>query len=176
MAISMLCWYSSIWGAIGMINWNMNWFYRYMICRYSETPCENSFEMSIVQLKSIPALPPWWHQHHLRQLASHPVETDWISAWPPHQKVWRCSLHPDETWSADRGWSKIITEVDLAAQNTFRVGKTGCQSGKNSFFWTVAIYHLWSTFISLIPHNIIKPAKSNQFSGVFVAQNLFLSF
>ena len=44
------------------------------------------------------------------------------------------SLDFDETWSADRGWSKIITEVDLAAQNTLRVGKTGCQSGKNSSF------------------------------------------
>ena len=44
------------------------------------------------------------------------------------------SLDFNETWSADRGWSKIITEVDLAAQNTLRVGKTGCSSGKNSFF------------------------------------------
>ena len=30
----------------------------------------------------------------------------------------RVSSDFDETWSADRGWSKIITEVDLAAQNT----------------------------------------------------------
>ena len=55
-------------------------------------------------------------------------------------------------------------------------GKTGCQSGKSSFFWKVAIYHLWGTFISLIPHYIMKTPKSNQFSGIFVAQNLFLSY
>ena len=40
----------------------------------------------------------------------------------------------DETWSADRGWSKITMEVYLAALATLTGGKTGCQSGKNSFF------------------------------------------
>ena len=81
----------------------------------------------------------------------------------------------DETWSADRGWSRIITGVDLAAQGAFTVGKTGCQSGEKLIFWKVAIYHLWGTFISLIPHYIMKSAKSNQFSGKFEAQYLFLS-
>ena len=40
----------------------------------------------------------------------------------------------DETWPANRGWSKIITGVYWAAPGALTVGKTGCQSGKNSFF------------------------------------------
>ena len=40
----------------------------------------------------------------------------------------------DNTWSADRGQPKITREVCLAALAALTGGKTGCQSGKNSFF------------------------------------------
>ena len=69
----------------------------------------------------------------------------------------------DNTWSADRGWSKIITEVDLAAQNTLRVGKTGCQSGKNSFFEKsrfITFGALLSTWCPIISWNMLNLINS----------------
>ena len=53
--------------------------------------------------------------------------------------------------------------------------KRGAKVGKSHFFKKVASYHFRGTFINLIPHSIMKSVKSNQFSGKFVVQNLFLS-
>ena len=80
----------------------------------------------------------------------------------------------DNTWSADRGQPKITMEVCLAALAALTGVKRDAKVEK-LIFWKVAIYHLWGTFISLIPHYIMKSTKYNQFSGKLEAKDLFLS-
>ena len=54
-------------------------------------------------------------------------------------------------------------------------GQNGVLKWKKLIFRKVAIYHLWGTFINLMPHYIMKYVQSNQFSDKFEAQDLFLS-